>query len=695
MDPTPPPEGWTLREAAEALCPEAARLHAEGGEALEAAERASMGEWAGMFDLAPDLWLATRLLESLAARPDLRLTGRDLAQGITAPRFTVPGDVLRIAATTTGRTRVYLDLDLARDAARISYSFEAARPDLPSDVELMAVRVEAIRVQADAPRTVTRAPEPPRTWLRGNAGISTTERAKWTAPPSPPTTALPDPRRNPWLSVDEALCWIAFRECPQPDDETARADRLDAAERDLVAAAAAGRIPAKGEEGTRDSPHPGVMPGTIPPDAFAKHEAGLSILKGGRLGLRHRAPISAILEYAGPYFHHVRFDAAAILAEWPAAAPSLSATEPPPGGWTLAEAAAALLPDLYAPASQPPPANWWMAGGAETHKQERDALRLAFARLMEAGKYAADGIALNEAEPSRIPPHLWRMATFALGLPGEPHYPAEVMAGGRWWRGVRVTRAATMNAAAPPPKLSDMPARWTLLEALAWIVFRDTSSVQAASLEMPREATAYWAEARLPGGNAELVPVMGEPGSGRLRLSAEWAYDRAQGTPPNGLAPDAAENDLLAKLRSGAIVARGRLTTDATPRAMDPGDWRGLALVERTRGDVAAEPQGATGKPWREISVARDDVVREWPPCGQATDTAPTAARPAAEAEPAARANHWMQKNVTRAGQRKREAALAECRSATGCTYREALAAWTALPPDVKGTRGRPGKAAD
>lgn len=573
MEPTPPPEGWTLREAAEALCPDAARLHAEGGEPLDAALRDSMNEWAGLLDPAPDLWLADRLREALAARPDLRLTGRDLAQGIAAPRLTVPADVLRLTATTNGRRHVYLDLDLAGDAARISYSFETARPDHPSDVELMAVRVEAIRVQADAPPTVTRAPEPPRTWLRGNAGISATERAKWTAPPSPPTTALPDPRRNPWLSVDDALCWIAFRGCPVPDDETARAENLHAAERDLVAAAAAGRIPAKGEEGTRDSPHPGVMPGTIPPDAFAKHEAGLSILGGGRLGLRHFAPISAILDYAGPYFHHVRFDAAAILAEWPEAAPARS-------------------------------------------------------------------------------------------------------------------------AAAPPPKLSDMPARWALLEALAWIMFRDTRTVQGASLEMPREATTYWAETRLPGGDAELVPVMGEPGSGRLRLSLEWAYDRAQGTPTNGLAPDAAENDLLAKLRSGAIIARGRLATDATPRTMDPGDWRGLALVERTRGDVAAEPQGATGQAWREISVARDDVVNQWPLRGTTSETAAGTSRNTSDSLPATPADIWMRSNVTRPGQRKRDAAIRDCRDATGCTHRAALAAWNALPPELKGTRGRPGKPA-
>lgn len=300
--------------------------------------------------------------------------------------------------------------------------------------------------------------------------------------------------------------------------------------------------------------------------------------------------------------------------------------KPPPEGWTLAEAAAALLPKPYAQASQPPPANWWMAGGAEPHKRERDALRLAFARLMDAGEYAADGIALNEAEPSGIPPHLWRAATFTLGLPGEPDYPAEVMAGGRWWRGVRIA----VCGAAPAPRLPDMPTRWTLLEALAWIMFRDTRTVQGASLEMPREATAYLAEARLPGGSAELTPIMGEPGYSRLRLSGEWAYHRAKGLPPPGLEPDAADRDLLAKLRSGAIFARGRQATDVTPRDMDPGDWRGLVLVEPARGEVAAEPERTTGRPWREITIARDDAVQNWPRLGDGAGNIPASAPPAA-----------------------------------------------------------------
>jgi hypothetical protein len=249
---------------------------------------------------------------------------------------------------------------------------------------------------------------------------------------------VPDPRRTPWLSVDDALCWIAFRGRAQLADEAARAHALHAAERALVAAAAAGRIGAKGEAGTREKPTPGVLPGTIPPDAFGKQDAGLSPLNGGKLGLRSFAPISAVIEYAGPFFHHVRFDAAAILAEWPPEPASPAPPVPPLGGWTLAEAAAALLPDIYAAASQPTPENWWAAGGAEPHKQKRDALRLALSRMLEAGQYQATGMRFLQGELGIIPPHLWRAAEFRLGLPDEPTRLTELTTGSIMWDGVRV-----------------------------------------------------------------------------------------------------------------------------------------------------------------------------------------------------------------------------------------------------------------
>ncbi|BDG74079.1 hypothetical protein Rmf_40080 [Roseomonas fluvialis] len=349
----------------------------------------------------------------------------------------------------------------------------------------------AAYVAPNGERGPTQCPDPPPRVRGGKTSATAAERER-VAPPPLVNAAPPNPAQKPWLPAMESVHWVAFRGCPPPIDDAAYGDRLNVAERALVDAAAAGRIGARGEEGSRGKPRPGVLPTAIPAAAFAKHEVGLNGRDVGTLGLRRFAPIDAVLDYGGPYFHHVHFDAAAVLAEWPVATPA---------------------------------------------------------------------------------------------RPG-----------------------------AEPPTLSELPARWTLLEALAWIIFRDLRTVQGASLETPREATAYRAETRLPGGDAELQPVMGEPGSGRLRLSLEWAYDRAQGTPTNGLPPDAAENDLLSKLRSGAIIARGRLPAYATPRTMDPGDWRGLALAEPTRGDVVAEPRGTTGRAWQEISVARDEVVREWQP---------------------------------------------------------------------------------
>jgi len=115
--------------------------------------------------------------------------------------------------------------------------------------------------------------------------------------------------------------------------------------------------------------------------------------------------------------------------------------EPPPLGWTIREAAAALLPDLYEAAARPIPEHWWMAGG-EPHKAERDVLRLAFARLMEAGNFIADGIPLLSGETVAIPSHIWRAARFSLGMPQEPHVVGDLEASFRSWSGVRIKAAA-------------------------------------------------------------------------------------------------------------------------------------------------------------------------------------------------------------------------------------------------------------
>lgn len=139
--------------------------------------------------------------------------------------------------------------------------------------------------------------------------------------------------------------------------------------------------------------------------------------------------------------------------------PSSMPPEPPPGGWTLAEAAQALLPDLYAAASKASP-NARQAGPGEPNRTERDALRRAFARIMETGEYVAEGI--REQKLETISPEIWRAATqVAFGLPREPlskHLPGvELCVDHACWAGVRLKHKVAAPAVLsrhPEPEVS-------------------------------------------------------------------------------------------------------------------------------------------------------------------------------------------------------------------------------------------------
>ncbi len=104
--PAPPPDGWRPREAAEILCPDAAALYRQGGEALEAAinqDLHRMSARANRYpEIRPDAWLTLQLLDALRGRPDLRLTGRNPYDPL-APRTTVTPDVLRDACQRDNR----------------------------------------------------------------------------------------------------------------------------------------------------------------------------------------------------------------------------------------------------------------------------------------------------------------------------------------------------------------------------------------------------------------------------------------------------------------------------------------------------------------------------------------------------------------------------------------------------------------
>jgi hypothetical protein len=178
-------------------------------------------------------------------------------------------------------------------------------------------------------------------------------------------------------------------------------------------------------------------------------------------------------------------------------------------------------------------------------------------------------------------------------------------------------------------------------------------------------------------------------------------------------------------IRAAAVRKDGALVT------MAPACWRRqFALPEDPRQEVGWNdflnrpiygPPARTRDPFVEalggravpVAIARNDTPPWWGDpilaradlaawCGAPSEPEPAErpadwpapaaapAAPAPEAEPAASAKEWMVSQVTRPGQWKRDDAIADCCKATGCTYREAVAAWMALPERLRRTRGRP-----
>ena len=153
-------------EAADALCPGLAQLYGKGGPAFDAMMRAQIGEWSELLDPAPDDWLAGHLVEVLRTRPDLLLTGRNLARSVDAPRTRLPHDLL-IAfgfepGAGSGDPRVYVTLRLRTGRVEMAYSFSSIHDGQPEDFDLIEVRIESQQWPGlQAPTPQTGAPRPP------------------------------------------------------------------------------------------------------------------------------------------------------------------------------------------------------------------------------------------------------------------------------------------------------------------------------------------------------------------------------------------------------------------------------------------------------------------------------------------------------------------------------------------------------
>ena len=171
-----------------------------------------------------------------------------------------------------------------------------------------------------------------------------------------------------------------------------------------------------------------------------------------------------------------------------------SEPELPSTGWTMREAAAALLPEMLADADGRPPKDWWMAGGAVYKAAERKALHRAFARIMESGQYRATGLVKELEEP--IAPLLWRAARFGLGLQGDSASEDHLFAAGKVFKGVRVYRPALENTGSPRAAAdSDGAGKgrlieagtewWTACQVYTWVAFGEARPL-FGNVEFPR-----------------------------------------------------------------------------------------------------------------------------------------------------------------------------------------------------------------
>jgi hypothetical protein len=166
-------------QAFEALCPREMALYRRGGPELRAQVLSVLPPWdAVLSDPDPGPWILEHLLAALCERPDLQLTGHDLSKGVGADRYRLPHYLLLAAVRADKKDfsiayRPWLYLDLHRETARIGCELIRHHdPDepgqVPETIELIAVRVEATRVEG----TAVALPSEPRLSAAG-AGTAT------------------------------------------------------------------------------------------------------------------------------------------------------------------------------------------------------------------------------------------------------------------------------------------------------------------------------------------------------------------------------------------------------------------------------------------------------------------------------------------------------------------------------------------
>jgi hypothetical protein len=143
-----------------------------------------------------------------------------------------------------------------------------------------------------------------------------------------------------------------------------------------------------------------------------------------------------------------------------------------------------------------------------------------------------------------------------------------------------------------------------------------------------------------------------------------------------------AQKKLAALIAAGKIEAWGRKEPHGLFEQIpdDPFRISGVAVVVGVHGDMTTTTphKPYTGPRWHSIEFEADEIKRECPQ------------------PPPPSTNDWMMKEAERLSGRgrkgKREDLVRDCMKATGCSRREALAAYKELPQGLRRPRGKPAK---
>ena len=173
--------------------------------------------------------------------------------------------------------------------------------------------------------------------------------------------------------------------------------------------------------------------------------------------------------------------------------------------------------------------------------------------------------------------------------------------------------------------------RWTIVQALAWIAWRDLDRVRENGQEFTNECTHWlfreWNEAVANGTRFErragwFLESWCEPTTARLQLLEVW--HRTHNTLSNSLKMSVreAQQALWRALSDEHLVAEG-LDIEDRPTDIPSREWSYLKLYEDGKKDVLRYDASDRREPFKNVKLRRDDLLRLWPPVPKQADFNP------------------------------------------------------------------------